>query len=307
MAVVNLLLPAFGIVWAQDGTVEAIEEAQWRAGWAFIGATPPSVEQFNKVMQIQDQKANWLYQQMLAVFTAAGETPTVGDLTSLRDSLNGMYGRGRLLGIRVLTNTQVYTPTTGTGAVDIEFIGSGGGGGGAPNTGAGAQAAGGGGGAGGYGRKYLTTGFAGALVTIGNPGVGVLGAAGTAGQASSFGALMTIGGGSGGALGITRTAANYSSGAAGGGTVSNADFGTAGQVGGIGIVFAGGGVSGNGANTPLGSGGVGVAADSTIATPGNDGAGFGSGGSGGTAVNSGSAPRGGDGTRGICIIKEYSA
>lgn len=87
MAAVDLMM-AFGVRWAENGTVEVIDESQWRAGWAFIGATPPSVEQFNKVQRINDQKAEWLYQQMLAVMQTAGETPTVGDLTSLRDSIN---------------------------------------------------------------------------------------------------------------------------------------------------------------------------------------------------------------------------
>lgn len=90
MATVNILQPAFGIKWAQDGTVSAIDEAQWRAGWAFIGATPPSVEQFNKVHQVQDEKSNWLYQQMLTLFTSVSETPTVGDLASLRDSVRAV-------------------------------------------------------------------------------------------------------------------------------------------------------------------------------------------------------------------------
>lgn len=87
MATVNII-PAFTYKWAQTGTVEAIDDAQYKAGWSFIGATPPSVEQFNKVHQVQDEKSNWLYQQLLAVMTAAGETPTVGDLTSLRDAIN---------------------------------------------------------------------------------------------------------------------------------------------------------------------------------------------------------------------------
>jgi len=87
MATVNILQPAFSTTWAENGTVEAIDEAQWKAGWAFVGAMPPSVEQFNKVHQVHDEKSNWLYQQMLSVFTAAGEAPTVGDLNSLRDSI----------------------------------------------------------------------------------------------------------------------------------------------------------------------------------------------------------------------------
>lgn len=87
MATVNILQPAFSTTWAENGTVEAIDEAQWKAGWAYIGTVPPSVEQFNKVHQVQDEKSNWLYQQMLSVMTAAGEMPSVGDLNSLRDAI----------------------------------------------------------------------------------------------------------------------------------------------------------------------------------------------------------------------------
>lgn len=77
MADVNLLMPAFGIVWAEDGNIAVIDEAQWKAGWAFIGSTPPSVAQFNKVMQIQDQKSNWLYQQLMATQVSSQGSPAM--------------------------------------------------------------------------------------------------------------------------------------------------------------------------------------------------------------------------------------
>lgn len=77
MADVNLLMPAFGIVWAEDGNIAVIDEAQWKAGWSFIGSTPPSVAQFNKVMQIGDQKSNYLYQQLLAVQETLGSIGSV--------------------------------------------------------------------------------------------------------------------------------------------------------------------------------------------------------------------------------------
>lgn len=54
----------FETLWAQTGQVEAIEDNQYKAGWAYIGATPPSVEQFNKVQQLSDQKAAWLFAQI---------------------------------------------------------------------------------------------------------------------------------------------------------------------------------------------------------------------------------------------------
>lgn len=59
MAAVELA-NAFGLKWAENGTVDVIDDSQWKAGWAFIGATPPSVEQFNKVFQIFDEKMNYL-------------------------------------------------------------------------------------------------------------------------------------------------------------------------------------------------------------------------------------------------------
>ena len=82
MAAVDILA-AFGYKWAETGTVEALDDAQYKAGWAFIGATPPSVEQFNKVHQIADEKANWLYGQFSTAFTGYGLNPTAGGSSEL--------------------------------------------------------------------------------------------------------------------------------------------------------------------------------------------------------------------------------
>lgn len=54
----------FEMPWAQNGEVEAIQDNQYKQGWAYIGATPPSVEQFNKVQQLNDEKAAWLFAQI---------------------------------------------------------------------------------------------------------------------------------------------------------------------------------------------------------------------------------------------------
>jgi hypothetical protein len=59
MAAVNLP-EAFGYKWAENGTVDAMDDSQYKLGWAFIGPTPPSVEQFNKVLQTLDEKANYI-------------------------------------------------------------------------------------------------------------------------------------------------------------------------------------------------------------------------------------------------------
>lgn len=88
MATVNIL-PAFTYKWAQDGTAEALEDTQYKAGWSFIGATPPSVEQFNKVHQIADEKSNYLYSQLSTIYTLTGVVPGAADVNSLRNALRG--------------------------------------------------------------------------------------------------------------------------------------------------------------------------------------------------------------------------
>ena len=197
MAAVDILA-AFGYKWAETGTVEALDDAQYKAGWAFIGATPPSVEQFNKVHQIADEKANYLYAQMLSVFNAAGEVPSPGDTNSLRDAIAAIYGGGRLINVQTFSANGTYTPTPGTKRIYVRGQAPGGAGGGAPATGAGQVSIGSGGSAGSYGEGWYAV--PGAPVTVTAPAgpAGSLGVTGTAGSAASFGSLMTLPGGPGG-------------------------------------------------------------------------------------------------------------
>lgn len=110
MAAVDIL-PAFTYKWAQDGTVEALDDAQYKTGWAFIGATPPSVEQFNKVHQIADEKSNYLYGQLKTIYDLTGVVPGAAVVTSLRDALRGTG----------LFQTAV-PGTSNTGAATTEFV-----------------------------------------------------------------------------------------------------------------------------------------------------------------------------------------
>lgn len=87
MAEVNLP-GAFGYKWAENGTVDPMDDSQYKLGWAFIGATPPSVEQFNKVLQILDEKANYLNSKRIgslrsAVTVAAPATLNAGHVGQL--------------------------------------------------------------------------------------------------------------------------------------------------------------------------------------------------------------------------------
>lgn len=305
MATVNILLPAFGITWAQDGIVEAIDEAQWRAGWAFIGATPPSVEQFNKVHQIQDEKANWLYRQMLSVFTAAGITPTSGNNDSLRDATYG----GRYLGTQIFDTpgASVLTPVTGTRFIVAEVQAGGGAGGSGVGPNNAAQAAMSQGGTGGtYARGRYTTGFAGATVTVGAGGaIAAAGNnAGGAGGTSSLGALLSCPGGAGGAGGPAVAApsvgggGNYSGAATG--TVINSKVGSPGRFataisGAVGFGAVGG-------DSVLGNGGQ--------PSPGANGTsanGYGGGGSGVFVPgNFTLGLQGGAGRQGIVLVHQFS-
>lgn len=54
----------FNVEWAEDGQAFDWAPEQYKQGWAVIGDSKPSVEQFNGVHQIADQKANWLFRQL---------------------------------------------------------------------------------------------------------------------------------------------------------------------------------------------------------------------------------------------------
>lgn len=57
----------FEALWGENGTTDVITLPQYKAGWAYLGSLPPTVEQFNKVQQLNDQKLAWLYQQVKSV------------------------------------------------------------------------------------------------------------------------------------------------------------------------------------------------------------------------------------------------
>lgn len=308
MAVVSIL-DAFGYKWAQTGTAEALTDDQWKAGWAFIGALPPSVEQFNKWGQISDEKSNYLYAQLKAVFDQAGAAPSAVDPNTLRDALAALLSPGRFLGVQVFTNTGAYTPTAGTKAIVVEGVGGGAGGTGVPATGGGAGAVGGGGGSGASFKVLIRTGFSGATVTIGTGGAGVVGSAGIAGGATSFGTFATAPGGANIAAATPQPPPNISGGASpsAAATASPGVGGLAialsrGLPGGYGVFAANGnGISGAGAPSIYGPGG-----QSSVSAGGAAGFAPGSGGSGGLNNFSSAANAGGPGVAGQVIVWEYA-
>ena len=76
-------LNSFDMAWGENGGRFDWQPAQYRQGWATIGDVPPSVEQFNALHYLQDEKANFLYRQLANVVAAAGKQYTETEVASL--------------------------------------------------------------------------------------------------------------------------------------------------------------------------------------------------------------------------------
>nr|DAO43668.1 MAG TPA: tail collar fiber protein [Caudoviricetes sp.] len=76
-------LNSFNMAWGENGGRVDWQPAQYRQGWATIGDVPPSVEQFNALHYLQDEKANFLYRQLADVVAAAGKQYTETEVASL--------------------------------------------------------------------------------------------------------------------------------------------------------------------------------------------------------------------------------
>ncbi|AUA58938.1 Uncharacterised protein [Achromobacter spanius] len=133
----------FKSTWAQNGLTEGITDLQYKAGWAFIGSVPPSVEQFNKVQQTTDERLAWLYQQLdgLAAVTGRPLAATSFDALSYAqqnlDAGNlktGTVPSARLSGTassltagaaQKLATARTFSVTGGATAGAVSFDGSG--------------------------------------------------------------------------------------------------------------------------------------------------------------------------------------
>lgn len=216
--------------------------------------------------------------------------------------------QGRLLNVQVFTASGTYMPTPGTNKARVTTVGGGGSGGGvaAPTTG---NCAGSSGGSSGSSIQVLvTSGFAGATVTVGAGGAAPTGGAnGNSGGASSFGAFATAPGGPGGV---------YNGASSPGGWTSDNLQASAPTFSGCSLIFSSrggwGGASSsfNSALAPRGGNGgaslFGAGAGGSANGAGSAALNYGAGGSGASA-NSGSGPfNGGAGMGGIVIIEEFA-
>lgn len=81
---------AFDFKWAENGQTDVYDDGEYKLGWSFIGNTPPTVEQFNELQQLTDEKINWLFTQLNGAAMARGITPSAGSTTVLSEVLSGM-------------------------------------------------------------------------------------------------------------------------------------------------------------------------------------------------------------------------
>lgn len=222
-------------------------------------------------------------------------------------------GTGTTTGPTLPTQTIVTTPTVGATytlpsgcrEIVVEVIGGGGGGGGVDGDGAGKAAIGGHGMPGARCIKRITSPASSYTYTVGAGGAGGASGAndGSAGTASTFtdgGAVnMSAGGGLGG-KGMTAVADGGPSGVAVS-TATGGDINEPGLFVPIGRVLGGLVASfGGPANSPRGSGGLGI----SVAGEGADATGYGAGGGPGATTGVVTDRTGGDGSGGIMIVTE---
>lgn len=219
---------------------------------------------------------------------------------------------GRLIGVKVITTSQTYTPSPGAESAIVDAVGAGGAG-----QGAGTQRlVGGGGGSGAYVRALITSLASSYAITIGSGGVGGTTSSSNvqaaSGGATTFGSLISCGGGQGGRSDIppsTTTGSNCIAAGGNGGTATVTPtagmtvlISRSGSKGTYGLADIPNYYGGNGADSALGSGGSGGA--SAPVTDIFNATGFGAGGGGNTSVTTAAA--GGNGGNGAAIIWEFA-
>ncbi|PYD65453.1 glycine-rich domain-containing protein, partial [Komagataeibacter nataicola] len=237
--------------------------------------------------------------------TAAQNPVALGQLQAMGFIANA------LIGVTSIISSLTFTRNAATKWLHIRACGGGGGGGGAPYTDGNNQASGGGGFSGQYIELWITAADFGASVdiVIGAGGTAPSSAAGGSGGTTTIGSLVTLLGGGGGfgaswgSIGeILPQISTDTPPSSTEGIVVFSRPTTAGRS--PMITFSkSNGKSGDGGDTPLGTGGPG----NGLAGAGANGTGYGSGGSGASVgYNQSVGQAGGQGMPGVVIIEEYA-
>lgn len=237
---------------------------------------------------VTEDWANGVQEELIAVITAAGLTPSITNNAQLLTAIQNLVGHGQLLNVQIFKASGTYTPTPGTNSLDVFVYGAGAAAGGSPATSSGSTSAGGGGGAGAFSYLRQSTGVSSKTVTVGAGGTGVSGSAGGSGGSSSFGSLAMAPGGSGGGIaGPSGTTTTFLAPGGAGGVVGTGTIAVPGSLGSSTILLAGTGVA-------------------LPAAVGNFLAGYGAGSPGNANSGVAAAQTGVSGQPGIVIIREYA-
>ena len=247
--------------------------------------------------------------------TAGAKVPAVYAVGQLGDIeydgadfvlLDQLPASGLLINTKVITVSGTYTKTPGTNKIKVRQVGGGGAGASVPTSGAGICASGSGGASGSEAEAVFVSGFDSVVVTIGVGGSPVAGTAGGSGGTTRFGALVVSPGGGGGNVIQASNGSPFvvPQGAPGSNSTSSGAVSITvktGQPGPSGIALGAVSLSGQGAASTYGSGGLNSGSGSGTAATG-----YGAGGGGAANQASGAAFLGGVGTQGVVIVEEYA-
>jgi hypothetical protein len=210
---------------------------------------------------------------------------------------------------RQFTANATYTTPTGCKAIIVEAVGGGGAGGGSATATAANVSVSGGGSAGAYGQCYIASPNATYVMVVGLAGSGAAAANGNPGSNTSFGATVLLcQGGLGGIGGMVNSlafaiitggaVAPIATTTAQGLILKGGSSGADGIRTSLNTAFCGG----DGADCPMGTGGLGPASVTT--TNGGAALGFGAGG-GGSVANTAASATGGAGAPGVIVVYEF--
>ncbi|MCX2960281.1 tail fiber protein [Rodentibacter caecimuris] len=78
------------IRWAKNGDLTDFSQTNYEAGWAYLGDDTPTVQDFNYVQAMNDQKDQWLFAQINEVLKAQGIEATEEDLPALKRAIENL-------------------------------------------------------------------------------------------------------------------------------------------------------------------------------------------------------------------------
>ena len=288
------------------GGLTPIGDVDYAKGWEFVGANPPTKNDFSYLQNLSDLKSQWLYSNKLQRTDPFGDIKSDGTVKTALENLGLGDGSGRLINCQVFKSSGTYTPTKGTKFIIVEIVGGGGAGGGCQVGYTNNSACGGGGMSGEYVKARVDNPTV-TTVTIGYGGTGASASVGAPGGTTSFGNTIIAKGGLGGNILAEGTAP---------GVVG--PYGAYTELGftGANIIGSGSGynspgvrysgvlaVGGPGGDSILGAG----AGAQAIVGEGINASGPGGGGSGACVYGGATQQRaGGSGMAGIAIIWEYA-